>query len=305
MSTDSPTDSLQSGELSALEATGEEAGVRMVSPSFVEALSYAAQAHVTHVRKGSKDRSPAANGLGAGVPYVAHLLEASALVLDAGGSDSAAIAALLHDVVEDWGGVPRLEEVRRVFGTEIAAIVESCSDSLDEQKKATDYWFDRKRAHVRHVANASPDALLVLAADKTSNGRATLADLAGRDSVAEQLAMFESFRPYADASGTGRRTTTSPRPADPFYDLAPEHSGPSDEARRYSATCALWYYQSIVSALRSRFEELDFAPLGRLLNELSRVVGEIACSVAALGVATERVADQVALDAAAGWPDID
>lgn len=286
-----------------LDVTGEDAHARMVSSAFVEALGYAAGAHVTHVRKGSASRRPAAGDLGAGVPYLAHLLEVSALVLDAGGSDTAAIAALLHDVVEDQGGAPRHEEVERVFGPAVGRIVAACSDSTDAARKRTDFWFDRKRAHVRHIAAVDADTAAVLAADKVSNGRATLADLAGRAGPSERLALFESFRPYADASGTGRTTTTAPRSNDPFAGLAPNPVAPGDVARRYAAACTLWYYRSVLTALTERNAHLADAPLGRLLAELDRVVGELSSAIEALGVDTGAVDERVAADQRAGWED--
>ena len=286
-----------------LEVTGEHAHARMVSSAYVEALGYAAGAHVAHVRKGSAARRPSRDGLGAGVPYLAHLMEVSALVLDAGGSDTAAIAALLHDVVEDQGGESRRAEVEQVFGPEVEAIVRACSDSTDAAKKASDYWFDRKRAHVRHIAHVDADTAAVLAADKISNGRTSLADLAALGGPSAQLTLFESFRPFADAAGTRPHSPTPPRAADPFADIAPTPAGVSDSARRYAAACTLWYYLSVRRALGARNEILHDPPLRRLLLELDRVVDALAELVAGLGVDVDRVADRVAADEAAGWPD--
>src|SRR5215469_8286312 len=81
------------------------------------ALQMAFGLHVRQVRKGSS------------VPYFAHLIAVCALVLEAGGDEDQAVAALLHDAVEDQGGVSTLETIRHVFGERVALAVESCSDS--------------------------------------------------------------------------------------------------------------------------------------------------------------------------------
>ena len=88
-----------------------------LGPRFHEAYLYAARMHDGQTRKKT------------GVPYISHLMSVSALVLEAGGSEDLAIAALLHDVVEDCGGTPVLEDVRRRFGPRVARIVEGCTDS--------------------------------------------------------------------------------------------------------------------------------------------------------------------------------
>ena len=84
---------------------------------FDKALKYASKLHRTQIREGGK------------VPYVAHLLGVAALVLEEGGDEDEAIAALLHDAVEDQGGRRRLADIRRRFGKRVARIVEACSDS--------------------------------------------------------------------------------------------------------------------------------------------------------------------------------
>ncbi len=88
-----------------------------LSSRFDDALTYAARVHAGQLRKGTK------------IPYVAHLLAVASLMLDAGGDEDQAIAALLHDAIEDQGGRLRLEEIRQRFGDRVARIVERCSDS--------------------------------------------------------------------------------------------------------------------------------------------------------------------------------
>ncbi len=132
-----------------------------LSPRFDDALLYTAQLHRTQARKGS------------GVPYLAHLLAVAALVLEAGGDEDAAIAALLHDAVEDQGGPPTRAAIQARFGAVVAAIVDGCSDT-DETPKPP--WQARKEAYIAHIATASPAVRLVSAADKLHNARTVLAD---------------------------------------------------------------------------------------------------------------------------------
>jgi GTP pyrophosphokinase len=130
-------------------------------PGIPDALAYAADAHAGQVRKGSS------------VPYVAHLLAVAAIVMEYGGDETAIIAALLHDVVEDCGGRPRLDEVRERFGDAVAAIVEGCTDSDTIPKPP---WRGRKAAYIARVAGESPAVQLVSAADKLHNARSLLSD---------------------------------------------------------------------------------------------------------------------------------
>ncbi len=128
---------------------------------FHSALTYASRLHARQRRKGKN------------VPYVAHLLGVAALVLEAGGDEDVAIAALLHDAVEDQGGIPKLKEIRAEFGERVANIVEGCSDSFTHPKPD---WCVRKKKYLEHLPTASDDVLLVSAADKLHNARTILAD---------------------------------------------------------------------------------------------------------------------------------
>jgi (p)ppGpp synthase/HD superfamily hydrolase len=132
---------------------------------YTEAVAYATAVHATQVRKGTD------------IPYLAHLLGVSSLVLEAGGTEVQAIAALLHDAVEDAGGIPRLNDIRARFGPEVAAVVEACSDSTDAAWKRTVPYLDRKNAYLDHLEAASRDALLVSVADKVHNARAIATDI--------------------------------------------------------------------------------------------------------------------------------
>ena len=135
----------------------------MLGERFREALVYAAAAHQGQLRKGGT------------VPYVAHLLGVTAFVLEEGGNEDQAVAALLHDVVEDHGGRPRLDDVRDRFGDRVATLVEECSDWVDEPKPP---WKERKERYIERLRTDHADAaVLVSAADKLYNSRAILRDL--------------------------------------------------------------------------------------------------------------------------------
>jgi GTP pyrophosphokinase len=128
---------------------------------FEEAFLYAARLHAGQKRKGTER------------PYIAHLIGVAALVLQYGGDEDEAIAALLHDAVEDQGGLPRLEEICAKFGERVAHIVAGCTDSTETPKPP---WRERKQRYVEHVRRACPDVLRVSAADKLYNVREILAD---------------------------------------------------------------------------------------------------------------------------------
>jgi (p)ppGpp synthase/HD superfamily hydrolase len=121
---------------------------------FQDALVYTAAAHAHQARKG-KD-----------TPYLAHPLGVCALVLEAGGDEDQAIAALLHDTAEDQGGRERLSDVERRFGARVAGMVEALSDTLEQPKPP---WRARKEAHLAHLEAAPADVLLVAVADKLYN----------------------------------------------------------------------------------------------------------------------------------------
>lgn len=140
------------------DRTGE---IHVLTDRFNQALSYAEQAHRTQQRKGTD------------IPYAAHLLSVCALVLEYGGNEDQAIAALLHDAVEDQGGEPRLEEIRVNFGEHVAEIVAACSDAFTQPKPP---WQERKQHYINALANHDPDSWLVSCADKLHNARSILRD---------------------------------------------------------------------------------------------------------------------------------
>ena len=132
-----------------------------LGPRFFAAFEFAARKHAGQTRKGKS------------VPYLAHLMSVSSIVLEAGGDEDCAIAALLHDVVEDCGGMPTLREVEERFGPTVARIVEGCTDSFVDPKPP---WRERKDEYLRRLREESPETRLVSAADKLDNARSVLLD---------------------------------------------------------------------------------------------------------------------------------
>ena len=136
-----------------------------LTEQFDEALTYAADLHRNQTRKGGD------------IPYLGHLLSVASLVIEAGGSQTQAIAALLHDAAEDQGGEQTLAEIGRKFGSDVADIVAQCSDTFEEPKPP---WQERKERYVAHLGEASEDTILVSLADKLDNARAILRDYRDR-----------------------------------------------------------------------------------------------------------------------------
>lgn len=145
-----------------------------LSERFSEALLLAEKLHRSQIRKGS------------GTPYVAHLLGVASLVLEAGGDEDEAIAALLHDAIEDQGGKHTRDLIRAKFGDRVTAIVEGCSDSFDGEIKPP--WRSRKEAYLDHLKTASSSVRLVAMADKLYNAQSILKDY--RDIGEELWARF-------------------------------------------------------------------------------------------------------------------
>ena len=113
---------------------------------------------------------------GTTMPYLLHLLDVCSIALRHGADEDQAIAALLHDVVEDGGGAPMLDSIRQRFGDRVADIVLACSDSLEVDRANKPDWWIRKIAYIDHLRVTSSDAALVSGADKLSNARSIVAD---------------------------------------------------------------------------------------------------------------------------------
>jgi (p)ppGpp synthase/HD superfamily hydrolase len=126
-----------------------------------KAFRYAAAKHAGQTRKQTA------------VPYLSHLMAVTSLVLEGGGDEQMAIAALLHDVVEDCGGTPRLREVRRKFGARVAKIVQGCTDSFSDPKLP---WIVRKEEYLKRLKHEDVETRLVSASDKLHNVRSVITD---------------------------------------------------------------------------------------------------------------------------------
>jgi GTP pyrophosphokinase len=151
-------------------------GMMPLVERFAEALVYATEIHETQRRKGTD------------IPYVAHLLAVSSLVLEDGGDEEEAIAALLHDAIEDTP--VSYADIEARFGRDVAAIVQGCTDT-DVMPKPP--WRGRKEAYLAHLADAPPEVIRVSLADKVHNARSLLFDyrLMGED-------LWARFNPEAD-----------------------------------------------------------------------------------------------------------
>lgn len=141
--------------------SGKSDDGRALGPRFQQAFELAFRLHREQKRKGKPE------------PYIGHLMAVAALVLEAEGDEDMAIAALLHDAVEDQGGQPTLAVIRREFGDRVAGIVAGCTDADTIPKPP---WRARKEQYTAHVRHASPEIRLVSAADKLHNARTILSD---------------------------------------------------------------------------------------------------------------------------------
>lgn len=168
----------------------------LLGPRFTEAVTYALELHGEQVRKATS------------ILYVSHLLSVCALVLEDGGTEDEAIAALLHDGPEDQGGHATLDEIRRRFGPEVASMVDGLSDTLEDPKPP---WPERKAAYLVRLRHEPESVLRISLADKLHNLRSVATDVelvgddlwsrfnADRDAQAwyyrELLAVFEDRIP--------------------------------------------------------------------------------------------------------------
>ena len=146
-----------------------DVGPAVLGPDFWSALQWASTEHQTQDRKGKPK-----------VPYVSHLLGVASLVLEAGGTETQAVAALLHDIVEDQDVTP--EQIRARYGERVERIVLACTDDLpgsgEESTRDEADWSARKQEYLAHLAEEhDEDILIVSGADKLHNARAIVADL--------------------------------------------------------------------------------------------------------------------------------
>ena len=208
----------------------ETTSIYLLGAKFDEALTFTSKLHRRQRRKGT------------GVPYVSHLLAVTALVIEDGGGEAEAIAALLHDSIEDEGDTypggrdGMRDEIKRRFGADVLDIVNACTDDEGHEKGAAvnavedvERWKKRKQAYLDHFATLGPSALQVAAADKVHNARCLLADYR---SLGEEL--WSRFRTK-------------------------------------SADDQLWYYRELCAAFRSRTTPLAV----ELCRTVAQLHGEV------------------------------
>lgn len=199
-----------------------DAGPVSTGPRFARAVEWASKLHRGQTRKGS------------GAPAIAHPLGVAALVLEHGGTETEAIAALLHDAIEDAGVTPK--RVRKRFGAKVTRIVVACTDIDAKGKHAADRsattWWKRKRHTLRVLADpATPDSVLrVKAADTLWNARSIVADL--RRSGPEAWGWF--------------------------------HAGAADQ---------LWFHRSVASTLSRRLPGTLTEELRVAVSDMERLAG--------------------------------
>ncbi|HEY1803574.1 MAG TPA: HD domain-containing protein [Terracidiphilus sp.] len=193
----------------------------VLSARFTRAVDYARLLH-TEARKGTE------------IPYMAHLLGVTALVMaEAGGpvplTEDMVIAAILHDTVKDHGGKPRLDDVEKIFGPHVARMVEGLSDTLAEDHDKKEGWDERKRAYLVRLRTEPEDVLVISAADKLYNAKSILDDL-------KQIgpAVWERFK-----------------------------RGPKEQ---------LWYFHSLLEVFRARLKSPIVDELEHVVNEISYLV---------------------------------
>jgi (p)ppGpp synthase/HD superfamily hydrolase len=144
---------------------------------FNDALVFTAELHCHQTRKGEGE-----------IPYISHLLGVASLVLEAGGDEDMAIAALLHDAVEDQGGIETLGKIRQRFGERVAHIVEGCTDDFSGHNRVS--WCDRKTTYIAHLREETDEEVRIVSlADKVHNARTILLDY-----IEQGDSVFQRFR---------------------------------------------------------------------------------------------------------------
>ena len=147
----------------------------MLTERIAQALSLAVEAHAGQMRKGTT------------IPYISHPLAVASIALEFGADEDQAIAALLHDTIED-GGRGYIALIRDQFGERVLALVEGCTDGIPDATGQKADWHTRKARYLEHLLHTHDDVLLVSGADKLHNARSIVADLQSVGDV-----VFERF----------------------------------------------------------------------------------------------------------------
>lgn len=139
------------------------------------ALDLAIQAHQGQVRKSTT------------IPYISHPMAVASIALEFGATEDQAIAALLHDAIED-GGIQYANIIKAQFGDHVHNLVQGCTDGTPDASGKKAAWLERKTAYLHHLEAASDDVLLVSCSDKLHNARAIVSDL-----IKEGPSVFDRF----------------------------------------------------------------------------------------------------------------
>jgi (p)ppGpp synthase/HD superfamily hydrolase len=194
----------------------------LLTSRFAAALMFAWLVHGTQLRKKT------------GIPYMAHVMSVCALALEHGADEDVAIAALLHDSVEDSeDGESTHHLIEEQFGDRVARIVMACSDAVAVPGRPKPPWRERKEGYLHHLdTEADQDVRLVSACDKLHNAGAILADLRIEGEV-----VWERFTV-----------------ADPAQQL--------------------WYYTTVTEILRRRLPGPLTDELGRIVGEMRTLASQ-------------------------------
>jgi (p)ppGpp synthase/HD superfamily hydrolase len=138
--------------------------IPMLTQRLAQTLTLAIEAHDGFVLKGTA------------IPYISQPMAVAAIALEHGADEDQAIAALLHDAVED-GGAPYAPRIREAFGDRVADIVDGCTDGMPDASGEKEEWKTPKERYLAHLPDASDDVMLVNGADKLHNARAIVSDL--------------------------------------------------------------------------------------------------------------------------------
>ncbi|MEF2280424.1 HD domain-containing protein [Deinococcus sp. YIM 134068] len=159
-----------------------------LTDDFPTALRLAHEWHTGQYRKGTR------------TPYLSHLLGVASVALEFGGTEAEAIAALLHDALEDGPEYTHRDaselqgEIERLFGPEVARLVDGATDAAPKAGEKKAPWVERKTAYLRRLAHEDASSLLVSASDKLHNARSILTDvLTAGDGAEARAAFFTRF----------------------------------------------------------------------------------------------------------------
>nr|WP_075835490.1 HD domain-containing protein [Deinococcus marmoris]OLV16419.1 GTP pyrophosphokinase [Deinococcus marmoris] len=147
-----------------------------LSPAFADALTLAHEWHAVQYRKVPKGETPT-------IPYLSHLLGVASVALEFGANEHEAIAALLHDALEDGPQNMGLDAatlrsiIEKKFGAEVAHLVDGATDALPKAGEAKAPWQERKTKYLDKLPHESASSLLISASDKLHNARTILTDV--------------------------------------------------------------------------------------------------------------------------------